>query len=310
MTLREFNIEHQKWCARIGKKVCGRCGRNLASPRCKDCVIDFLDAQSKFELLETKGTDQTMIPINAVDNVALAEGLKEMMSNIKNGRAPYLYPIGSRGVFGTMIFEVIGHNCQSGVKIDYGSDTIKVVAPKTMTLRLYTQDYYESSLSAQGKAVEWGCNDINNYLQTKFNQTIPEPLREVMLMVENKTIWHNIATGENKVRSTMDTIWLPSASQLGFTDIGDPVEGSALPAFDDKIAVDSKAKRAIVEYRGDQIVPKSYWTRTTVVKPVEGTGGFTVAGVAVTPGGNATTLRPEADACMVVPYIVIGPKEE
>ena len=310
MTVAQLQQEHLSWCLKVGQKS-KRCKRNLLSDKCAHCVVDFIDMRAQFEKYNRSIQDNVAPSVASVSEEEVNKGVLALVQNVRDGYAEVMYPPGSRLVIGDLIWEVVDH------------DTIKVNGVEhTMTLRLFTRDYLEKVFDKTKGRHSWEQSDLRTYLNEEFASTyICQALRNVILPVVNTQTeivevrtpcdcgcgGEHVSTEQTTV-SCVDTVWLPSVTQLGFEyDENDPNpdEGDILDAFDPQLTLVRKGRIIVAEYFNDTIAHKMYWTRTSrknADPAVNSTYTYKVDW-----NGN---LAEETDAyettAMVVPFITIG----
>jgi hypothetical protein len=267
--------------------------------------------RGEFEKYNRSISDNIAPTPAAISEEEVASGVETLVINIRQGFAERLYPPGSRLVIGDLVWEVVDH------------DTVVVNDTEhTMTLRLFTRDYLEKVFDKVKGYHSWTDSALRAYLNQEFASTyICQPLRDVILPVCNTQLevvrtkvpcecgcgceeCEHVQESVTTV-SCVDTVWLPSVSQLGFDyeyggDV--PEEGAALDAFNPSLTLVRKGRVIVAEYLGDTIAHKMYWTRSSRW-PTNG-DQFTYK---VDWKGD---LVEEKDAyettAMVVPFITIG----
>ena len=305
MNLQSFQLSHLKWCSQVGVKSCKR-QRDLKSDYCARCVLDYLDAMATLEKFDSKETTTNQMPVfPAVSDEILQAGIDELVELVRSGGAREVYPVGARFVIADQIFEVM----------DY--DTVKVEGKEhTLTLRLFTRDYPEIPFDSAKGGTDWSKCQLRKWLNTTFLNQVRVPLSQAILPVTNRTkVWvkrcpkcgsetcecgcRDYAELSDVYHESTEKVWLPSVGQLGIVD--DDSEGDVLDAFDKDLCFTASAKRAICEYHGDEVVPKSYWLRSTV----RNERGVSV--LIIGTRGELTSLQDTYETtAMVIPYITIG----
>ena len=268
MTIAQVQQEHLTWCLKVGQKT-KRCKRNLLSDKCAHCVVDFLDMRAQFEKYHRGISDNVAPSVAPVPEDEVSSGVLALVQNVRDGYAEVMYPPGSRLVIGDLIWEVVDH------------DTITVDGKAhTMTLRLFTRDYLEKVFDKTKGRHEWDRSDLRTFLNEEFASTyICQPLRNVILPVvntqtevtETRTPCDCGCGGEHAAEmqstvSCVDTVWIPSVTQLGFEydeNNTNPDEGDVLDAFDPQLTLVRKERVIVAEYFNDTIAHKMYWTRTS-----------------------------------------------
>ena len=297
MTLKEFQIAHRRYCTTQASK----CGvkRNMESTECMKCALKYLDAQAGLEQFDKKAEVSNVAPKFAtLPDASVRAGLVQIINKIRNGKGAATLPVGARPVISGIPFEVVDH------------DTVKVEGyAHTMTLRFLMRDYEEKPFDSKS-GDQWPFSSLREYLNGPFFSKLSAPLQEVILSVKNvnKNIQVESETKEGEdiaeFLDSEDKVWIPSMSQMGFTTEEDIAEGDVLDAFDRELTVDSNARRIIVEYHGDEAVPKKYWLRSFRLLPAD--GRIDRAGTVVDHMGRCGAMDPCQCSAMIVPMITIG----
>ena len=298
MTLKEFQIAHRKYCSRMISK-CGN-KRNMESKECMKCALNYLDAQAGLEQYDEKARVSNEAPKFAtLSDAAVRKGLADLIAKIRAGAGEAILPVGARPVISGIPLEVVDH------------DTVIVNGyDHTMTLRFLMRDYEEKPFDSKA-GDQWEFSSLREYLNGEFFGKLSAPLQEVILPVMNFT--KNVLTewkeGEEPAATIIseDKVWIPSMSQMGFTGSEDIVEGDVLDAFDRELTVDSNARRMVVEYHGDEAVPKKYWLRSSKLVDNDTPGSPSIrVGTVVDHIGRCDTMDMYEGVAMVVPMITIG----
>ena len=298
MTLKEFQIAHRKYCSRMISK-CGN-KRNMESKECMKCALNYLDAQAGLEQYDEKARVSNEAPKFAtLSDSAVRKGLADLIAKIRAGAGEAILPVGARPVISGIPLEVVDH------------DTVIVNGyDHTMTLRFLMRDYEEKPFDSKA-GDQWEFSSLREYLNGEFFGKLSAPLQEVILPVMNFT--KNVLTewkeGEEPAATIIseDKVWIPSMSQMGFTGTEDIVEGDVLDAFDRELTVDSNARRMVVEYHGDEAVPKKYWLRSSKLVDNDTPGSHSIrVGTVVDHMGRCDTMDMYEGVAMVVPMITIG----
>ncbi len=316
MTLKEFQIAHRKYCSRMISK-CGN-KRNMESKECMKCALNYLDAQAGLEQYDEKARVSNEAPKFAtLADSAVRKGLADLIAKIRAGAGESVLPVGARPVISGIPLEVVDH------------DTVIVNGyAHTMTLRFLMRDYEEKPFDSKA-GDQWEFSSLREYLNGEFFGKLSAPLQEVILPVMNFT--KNVLveqedpdsrhrkvfnTSENEGEDqpaepatiiSEDKVWIPSMSQMGFTGTDDIVEGDVLDAFDRELTVDSNARRMVVEYHGDEAVPKKYWLRSSRLVDNDTPESPSIrVGTVVDHMGRCDTMDMYEGVAMVVPMITIG----
>lgn len=298
MTLKEFQLSHRRYCSRFSSK-CGN-KRNMESKECMACALKYLDAQAGLEQYDVKARVSNEAPKFAtLSDAVVRKGLADLIAKIRAGAGEAILPVGARPVISGIPLEVVDH------------DTVIVNGyDHTMTLRFLMRDYEEKPFDSKA-GDQWEFSSLREYLNGEFFGKLSAPLQEVILPVMNFT--KNVLTewkeGEEPAATIIseDKVWIPSMSQMGFTGTDDIVEGDVLDAFDRELTVDSNARRMVVEYHGDEAVPKKYWLRSSKLIDNDTPGSPSIrVGTVVDHMGRCDTMDMYEGVAMVVPMITIG----
>lgn len=299
MTLKEFQIAHRKYCGRMSAK-CGN-KRNMESKECMACALKYLDAQAGLEQYDAKARISNEAPKFAtLSDSAVRKGLADLIAKIRAGAGESILPVGARPVISGIPLEVVDH------------DTVIVNGYEhTMTLRFLMKDYEEKPFDSKA-GDQWEFSSLREYLNGEFFGKLSAPLQEVILPVMNftknvLTEWKEEGGDPAATIISEDKVWIPSMSQMGFTGTEDIVEGDVLDAFDRELTVDSNARRMVVEYHGDEAVPKKYWLRSSKLIDNDTPGSPSIrVGTVVDHMGRCDTMDMYEGVAMVVPMITIG----
>lgn len=298
MTLKEFQLAHRRYCERFNSK-CGN-KRNMKSKECMACALKYLDAQAGLEQYDAKARVSNEAPKFAtLSDAAVRKGLVDLVNKIRSGKGEMILPVGARPVISGVPFEVVDHDTVTVPGLDH-----------TMTLRFLMRDYEERTFaprSGEDGVAGWVSSGLREYLNGPFLGKLSAPLREVLVAPIFKTM--TAADDDMKLVETQDLVWIPSPSQLGFTTEDDIEEGDVLDAFDRELTIDSNARRMVVEYHGDEAVPKRYWLRSMVEdqNEVDDTKGeYTIKNTLCNHMGKLEFDGTLDATAMVVPMITIG----